>query len=99
MYRVPSGGWLGGVVLVESFLFCVGLIIILCIVMKWGYYEKLILNNKNWGRKGASLFYPLSSFILFYFILFVYIERVLGELFNLLGGGFNWKICNITAWC
>lgn len=69
-----SRGWLGGVLLVESFLFCVALIIILCIVMKWGYYGKLILKNKNWGRKGASLSFPLSSF--FSFIFFVYIERV-----------------------
>lgn len=53
-------GWCG--IGFSLFLFCVALIIILCIVMKWGYYEKLILKNKNWGRKGASLFYPFIKF-------------------------------------
>lgn len=43
--------------------------------MKWGYYEKLILKNKNWGRKGASLFFPLSSFFYKIYIYILYIER------------------------
>lgn len=83
------------------FLFCVALIIILCIVMKWGYYEKLILKNKNWGRKGASLFYPFIKFffLIYIYIYILYIERESCLIFCWGDGGFNWKFCNITIWC
>lgn len=59
--------------------------------MKWGYYEKLILKNKNWGRKGASLFYP---FIKFFFLIYIYIYIVYREreLFNLLLGGWGFQL-------
>lgn len=83
-------GWVGWCWL-GLFLFCVALIIILFVVMKWGYYEKLILKNKNWERKGASLFFPFIEFFFFNFIFFVYIERerVLRELFKSFGRGFQ----------